>query len=200
MTDQLRDVHTFDGVLRGIYTGPKWPLEKKREVVGTLLATYQHPHALSCLRRIMADLYTPGGGANYHAANDVDSTDVLVDLLTPFDPAILGPLEEQLVDIETLGQCDSGRVTRIIQLWLAFKVPSEGLASPASGKPLGILSDEQTDALSGILQGDLINTEVIFDPTDEVQETEPATAAPKTSHSMTLRSHGSADGVTDSTI
>jgi hypothetical protein len=68
------------------------------------------------LMLIINDLDTK---ANYQSENDMDASDLLVDVITHplFDKDTLKLLEEQLMDMRNLGTCPSGRVTRLYQIY-----------------------------------------------------------------------------------
>ena len=62
-------------------------------------------------------------GSNYQQQNNVDVSNILADIINNngiTNKDLIKCFNEQLTDIKTLGTCDSGRVTRILQIWLAF--------------------------------------------------------------------------------
>lgn len=60
-------------------------------------------------------------GSNFQPANNIDASDLLIEIIQWVDnPDVLITLNEQLGDVKNLGICDSGRVTRLLQIWLAF--------------------------------------------------------------------------------
>jgi hypothetical protein len=130
-TSPMIDVHVYDGSLVGIYTGPVRTADERVKVmqslktfISDLETTTMRQQAIACIDMMLHDARQPNGGDNYQPANKVDATDILADLLTPFDPSIIDLLTEQLCDVNTLGICNSGRVTRILQLWTVFKIKS----------------------------------------------------------------------------
>lgn len=126
MSNAFINVHTFDGKLKGLFTPSRdYTIEEKREVLTHLLRDISNPFACQTVAMMISDLNKPKG-QNYQAENDIDSSDVLMDILKWKDnPDVMKNLIEQLADTRSLGICPSGRVTRLLQLWNAFKEKAE---------------------------------------------------------------------------
>lgn len=122
MSNAFINVHTFDGRLKGLFTPSRdYTIEEKREVLTHLLRDISNPFACKTVAMMISDLNNPKG-QNYQAENNIDSSDVLMDILQWKDnPDVMKNLIEQLADTRSLGICPSGRVTRLLQLWFAFK-------------------------------------------------------------------------------
>ena len=73
--------------------------------------------SLHMLNIIINDLNTIKG-PNYQIENNMDASDILADIIIykNFNDIII-ILDEQLQDILQLGSCNSGRVTRLFQIW-----------------------------------------------------------------------------------
>lgn len=121
--NQFVNVHTLDGQLRGIFQSTAcYTLVQKEKLFRELIAKLSEPAAIYAVETIIQDLSHPLGGANFQPANNTDSSDILADILGNQDYEDLLPiLSEQLADAKNLGLCDSGRVTRLLQVWLAQK-------------------------------------------------------------------------------
>lgn len=126
MSNSFVNVHTFDGKLDGIFTpSRKYDIEEKKEFLTQLLQDISDPRAKQSVTIMINDMGKPGS-QNYQRENNVDASDVLMDILhMGNDSDIMTNLNEQLADMRTLGICPSGRVTRLLQLWLAFKEKEE---------------------------------------------------------------------------
>lgn len=124
MTQPFIDVHTFDGKLKGIYKPiQKFNIETKTQLFNDLVLLLENPMAKHTVTTIINDLHS---SLNYQQENDIDASDILADLIQYYkihtDTDIIKCLNEQLVDIITLGVCPSGRVTRLLQIWNAFNI------------------------------------------------------------------------------
>ena len=122
MSNSFINVHTFDGKLNGIFTpSRKYPVEEKKESLTQLLQDISDPRAKQTVAIMISDMDKPDS-QNYQKENNVDASDVLMDILQMGNDAdIMTNLNEQLADVRSLGICPSGRVTRLLQLWSAFK-------------------------------------------------------------------------------
>ena len=120
----MRNVHEFDGKLKSIYTGPMYSTDEKREALQSFSTKLTSQPAINTIKTMLADLNS-SSGSNYHEENDVDSTDILTDIITRGEYP-LDVLQEQLTDTSLLGLCDSGRVTRVLQVWLACEREERG--------------------------------------------------------------------------
>lgn len=121
MTNTFINVHTYDGKLKDLFTPYKsYTIEEKKEDFSHLIQLLTNPAAIATVQVMIRDLDQPNG-ANFHPANNVDSSDILMELVQWVNNSdVLKALDEQLADTRNLGICNSGRVTRLLQLWLAF--------------------------------------------------------------------------------
>ena len=122
MTHTFINVHVFDGQLKGMFKPiQKHNKEIKKQLFNDLLVVLQTTISKDTVITIIRDLES---GLNYQSENDIDASDILADLIQYYkkhtDSDIIKCLDEQLVDIKTLGLCPSGRATRLLQLWMAF--------------------------------------------------------------------------------
>jgi hypothetical protein len=107
--------------LRDLFKPSKsYTVDEKKEDFSQLIQLLTNPAAVATVQIMIIDLDRIGG-ANFHPENNVDSSDILIELVQWVNnPDVLKALDEQLGDIRNLGICNSGRVTRLLQLWLAF--------------------------------------------------------------------------------
>ncbi len=112
------DVHTFDGKLRNFFKG-KYTIEQKDILFKNFLKELQNKDAIFIINKMISDMYN-SNGENYQIENNLDSTDILAEILNKDYKDILPLIEEQLADITHLGQCPSGRVTRLLQILNIF--------------------------------------------------------------------------------
>jgi len=113
------NVHTFDSKLKNIFRpSTKNDIYQKKDKFMYLITRLSDPNAINAVNSIILDLTT---GCNYQIENDIDASDVLVDLLENIDNKdFIVLLNEQLSDMTNLGMCPSGRCTRLLQLYIAF--------------------------------------------------------------------------------
>ena len=112
------DVHTFDGHLCNMYVNIKnFSIEEKKNLFNNIKKDLKSPMSLHMLNIIINDLNTIKG-PNYQIENNMDASDILADIIIykNFNDIII-ILDEQLQDILQLGSCNSGRVTRLFQIW-----------------------------------------------------------------------------------
>ncbi len=116
------DVHTFDGKLNGIFIPIKeYTLHEKQEKFEKLIHMLHNKSAINAVKTIISDLSNNKQG-NLQTENNIDASDILIHLLHLQDnPDIIKGIDEQLSDATNLGMCPSGRCTRLLQLWVAFK-------------------------------------------------------------------------------
>ena len=121
MSNTFIDVHTYDGKLKNIFSPSKsYTIEEKKKDFSRLIQALTNPASIKTVHVMIRDLDLPNG-ANFQPSNNVDSSDILMELVQWIkNPDLLKTLDEQLADTNNLGMCDSGRVTRLLQLWLAF--------------------------------------------------------------------------------
>jgi hypothetical protein len=116
MHKTLIDVHEFDGKLVNKFTR-EYSLEQKTEILSSYNPS--DPIAQKTLLMIIADIGKPN---NYLEINGMDASDLLVAILElPQTEDLQQVLEEQLIDIDA-GKCNSGRCTRLYQVWSSFKI------------------------------------------------------------------------------
>lgn len=111
------DVHNFDGKLKGIYNQKIIKNENEKKILFlNFMNNLTNFSAKNALDKIIRDMEIRG--QNYHLENDMDCTDLLVDILcNENSKELYEVVEEQLSDMNNLGLCDSGRVTRLFQIW-----------------------------------------------------------------------------------
>jgi hypothetical protein len=112
------NVHEYDSKLKNIFKpNRKYSIEEKEKLFGNLLVEFRNLDAIQTIQIMIIDMYKPNGGDNYHPENDLDSTDILADILSRDYKDLLPLIEEQLSDTKQLGVCNSGRCCRLIQIW-----------------------------------------------------------------------------------
>jgi len=122
MSNSFINVHTFDYKLKGIFTpSRKYTVEEKKESFTQLLEDISDPCAKQTVAIIISDM-NKAQSQNYQKENNIDASDILMDILQiEVGEDMMLNLNEQLADARSLGICPSGRVTRLLQIWLAFK-------------------------------------------------------------------------------
>ena len=126
MSDSFINVHTFDGKLKGVFTPLReYTVEEKKLSFTRLLQNISDPRGKQTVAIMISDMNKPQS-QNYQKENDIDASDILMDILQMnAGEDIMLNLNEQLADVRSLGICPSGRVTRLLQLWVAFKEQME---------------------------------------------------------------------------
>lgn len=126
MSNKFMNVHAFDGQLKDIFIpSTKYTVDEKKESFTYLIECLTNPMAITTVRTMVNDLSVIKGG-NYQQENNLDSSDILMELIEWIDNScVLTGLNEQLADATNLGICPSGRVTRLLQLWTAFSPREE---------------------------------------------------------------------------
>lgn len=121
MTEKFINVHIYDGKLKGIFKPSRiYTLDEKKKSFEELINKLENKDAVYTVQTMIKDL-SDTKGSNYQQENNLDSSDILMDLIQlDTNPDILNGLNEQLADAKNLGICPSGRVTRLLQLWSAF--------------------------------------------------------------------------------
>lgn len=119
MSNNFKDVHEYDGKLKGKYKKMKdSTIESKKHFFNMFLEYISNEHAKNAVRVIIENLDKENGGDNYHPENDIDCSDIFYDIIWhPEVKGMMGVIEEQLFDMQMLGLCNSGRVTRLLQIW-----------------------------------------------------------------------------------
>ena len=121
MSNNFIDVHTFDGKLKGLFTPSRiYTIDEKKISFSNLITLLTDVNAIYATQTMIKDLVNDKG-SNFHPDNNLDASDILIDILQSVNnPYVLISLNEQLADCKNLGLCNSGRVTRLLQIWLAF--------------------------------------------------------------------------------
>lgn len=120
MSNTFIDVHTFDGKLKNIFKPSReYTVDQKIKMFESLKSKLTNPHSQHMIDIILRDLNVEGGN-NFQVENNMDCSDILADIINykDFDD-ILSLLDEQLKDTFLLGQCASGKCTRMYQIWKA---------------------------------------------------------------------------------
>ena len=110
----MKNVHIYDGELRGIFKKTRtYSKEEKITLFDNLMEKLTETPSKYMLNIIKNDIDT---AYNYDTTNQLDASDILAEIILTrqYDIYIL---EEQLKDMYTLGQCPSGRTTRLFQIW-----------------------------------------------------------------------------------
>lgn len=116
------DVHSFDGTLKGIFKPSRaYSKDEKIKMFRNLINKLSCGRASFTVEIMINDLSKVNSGENYQPENDVDSSDVLAEILCKDYTDLLPILQEQLADVVNLGICPSGRVTRLLQIWSSLK-------------------------------------------------------------------------------
>ena len=122
MSNNFIDVHTFDGKLQGLFTPSRiYTVDEKKTAFYNLTTLLADLNAIDATKTMIKDLVDDKVSNNFHPANNLDASDILIEILQWVNnPYVLKSLNEQLSDAKNLGLCNSGRVTRLLQIWLAF--------------------------------------------------------------------------------
>ena len=121
MSNTFIDVHTFDGKLKNIFKPSReYTINEKRKMLKFLKSKLIDPHSQHMIDIIINDLNVKYGN-NFQIENNMDCSDIVADIINYNDfDCILPLLEEQLKDTFLLGQCASGKCTRMYQIWKAI--------------------------------------------------------------------------------
>jgi len=115
------NVHSFDSKLLNIFNPLKiYSLNEKEKLFKILYSEIKDDNALKMIDIIINDMYKPNGGDNFHPENNLDASNILADILIKDYKNILSLIEEQLIDTFQLGKCNSGRVTRMLNIWMSL--------------------------------------------------------------------------------
>jgi hypothetical protein len=119
MSENFINVHVFDGRLQNLFPDRTYSIENKNVLFNELIKKIKDHNAILTIKIIIEDMKISNGN-NYHPDNKLDASDILADILIHKNyENMIDLLSEQLSDINSLGQCNSGRVTRLLQFWLA---------------------------------------------------------------------------------
>ena len=117
-TGTFTNVHQFDGKI-DIKLNKTFNNQEKLALITKIIYEFRNknPNALKMLI-IIKDTIIKNTKDNYDDTNNIDASDVLANILSGNNVTELYDLlEEQLVDMFTLGQCAQGRVGRLIQIY-----------------------------------------------------------------------------------
>lgn len=117
MSHLFENVHKFDGKIKNLFTPTTtYTEEEKLKMFETFKPKLNSPSAKQMLDVLIRDIKIK----TKNIQDEIDATDILASIITHKDcDELLGYIEEQLGDI-TLGQCPSGRVIRLFQIWTAM--------------------------------------------------------------------------------
>jgi hypothetical protein len=120
-SNNFTNVHEFDSKLINIFKPLKiYSNNEKEKLFQKLSSEIVNINSKKMIEIILNDIYKPQGGDNFHPENNVDASDILADILSRDYKDILPLIEEQLSDAIQLGICNSGRVTRMLNIWMIF--------------------------------------------------------------------------------
>jgi hypothetical protein len=120
-SNNFTNVHEFDSKLINIFKPLKiYSNNEKEKLFQKLSSEIVNINSKKMIEIILNDIYKPKGGDNFHPENNVDASDILADILSRDYKDILPLIEEQLSDAIQLGICNSGRVTRMLNIWMIF--------------------------------------------------------------------------------
>lgn len=115
------NVHEFDTKLRNIFRPLKtYTNTEKKDEFNKLILRLNDIYAKQSVKLIIEDLEEKIDNKNYQKENEIDASDILIDILHKKHNDILPLIEEQLRDIIIFGRCPSGRTTRLLQIWLCL--------------------------------------------------------------------------------
>ena len=127
MENNFINVHNFDGQLKDKYIKKKiYTIDEKEESFVYLLKLLKNTSAKNALIQIMNDMknINTGTNNNIQVENNLDASDILKDIIDNIfynnNCSMFQILEEQLTDACRLGMCNSGRCTRLLQVWLCL--------------------------------------------------------------------------------
>ena len=125
--DQFKNVHEFDGQLRNIFN-PQLVVDKEDEFLEAAKRVHElleSEEAKQCFRMIA---FTQDA-QNFDSANQTHARLLLLVICSLIQTHVekkdlISVLSEQLRDCWMLGQCPSGRVTRLIQVYRLLENPT----------------------------------------------------------------------------
>ena len=121
MSNNFKDVHTFDGTLgQHFIPTESFTKEKKIQLISEFCDKLLSDTAKLMMQKIIIDLDNQN---NVDTSNGVDSSDILAEICKKVSTVEidLSFIEEQIVDMVLLGPCPEGRTTRFLQIWQAIK-------------------------------------------------------------------------------
>jgi len=122
MSNEFVNVHSFDGTL-GEHFSPSQSYTKEQKIT---LFTQLKSRLVNNIATRMIDICSQDldTDKNIDTSNNIDSSDILAEICKKLENNSvidLSFIEEQLIDISTLGPCPEGRTTRFLQIWQAIK-------------------------------------------------------------------------------
>lgn len=115
------NVHEFDSKLINIFKPLRiYSIDEKEKLFTNLYSQIENVNSKKTIEIIINDMYKTCGGDNFHPENNLDASDILADVLSRDYKDILSLIEEQLSDTIELGICNSGRATRMLNIWMIF--------------------------------------------------------------------------------
>ena len=115
------DVHMFDGSLHKSDKQPNvYSNQEKIEVLTRLKTELKDLNAVNTINVMLSDLDRQGLYTNIQQKDEMDATNILVDICKKEYKEVFDYLQEQLSDTTVLGLCNSGRVNRLYQIWLGL--------------------------------------------------------------------------------
>lgn len=143
------NVHTFDGKLKGLFKPYNFfTIKEKKQILVSFVSLLKN-NSKRIVKTMIKDIDKPNEGNNYQPENNINSSDILCNIIKYTQDIVkikinvieddvdcvdnikltmdihdhkdlVKCLKEQLTDTQNLGTCNSGRVTRLLQIWLAF--------------------------------------------------------------------------------
>lgn len=121
----MQDIHVYDGKLKNIFSNT-YPDSSKKKLFDDFIDEMNHTmfqrkiFSVQAVIMITNDLIVQRG-PNFDPLIGVDASDILADILIRKNyKESLEYFQEQLADIQQLGHCSQGRVTRLLSYWLAL--------------------------------------------------------------------------------
>lgn len=125
MEDSFINVHNYDGQLKDKYNKKRiYTVEEKEDSFTCLLKLLKSTFAKKAIVQILKDMKNTDSNSNFQIENNLDASDILKEIIDNLfynnNCSMFPILEEQLTDTYRLGMCNSGRCTRLLQVWLCL--------------------------------------------------------------------------------
>jgi len=125
MEDSFINVHNYDGQLKDKYNKKRiYTVEEKEDSFTCLLKLLKSTFAKKAIVQILKDMKNTDSNSNFQIENNLDASDILKEIIDNLfynnNCSMFPILEEQLTDAYRLGMCNSGRCTRLLQVWLCL--------------------------------------------------------------------------------
>jgi hypothetical protein len=127
MENSFINVHNFDGQLKDKYSKKRiYSNEEKEESFTCLIKLIKNTFAKKAIVQILNDMKNNNSivNNNFQMENNLDASDILKEIIDNIfynnNCSMFQILEEQLSDAYRLGMCNSGRCTRLLQVWLCL--------------------------------------------------------------------------------